>query len=641
MYLHLGITGCSQKEQVKNEPAVRSVDPDPTRLPAALRKRLDQAHQRMKTLETQREILDTKLAKLTAMEQKYVSEGDTEGQAIREAQVLITQTERQRQLVVDSLKRLNDLVVRVKLQAVADEAQVDSVSSDQELTSALQDAVDVYGELGELESVRREAALGQVEAQFKLGQRFEKGAGVDQSDLEALKWYTQAAEQGHVEAALIVGFFHRHGRGTPRKISEAIKWYTKAAEAGNLIAASNLGRLLSAPAQPPKSEATAEVEGLADAQSHETPVAQKRPQESPRLSEAVRWYRVAAEGGVSGAQLRLARLYLSTRDSDTLGKHAPQDLSERYAEARHLLISASKSKRKKVSAQAQRLLAQFADEYAPRMAEQLKSSLHWIRLDAGTFTMGDAERYPDAKPELKVNMAAFELSSSEITVAHYKRCVYAGVCTQPSLHKRGCNLRDPKRADHPINCISWGQARAFARWIGGDLPSEAQWEFAARSGGRYARYPWGEEAPTCERAVMRDVKAQENKTNAKRRSKRRGTEKSRRSREDRAKSSAGAKGCGRGHTWRVCSRPQGLSAQGGCDLVGNLWEWTLDEYRPSYEGAPIDGSARCVKASCEAGERVTRVIRGGAYMTGPGGATATKRSQSNRPATGIGFRVVR
>ena len=82
-----------------------------------------------------------------------------------------------------------------------------------------------------------------------------------------------------------------------------------------------------------------------------------------------------------------------------------------------------------------------------------------------------------------------------------------------------------------------------------------------------------------------------------------------------------------------------MSLQGACDLVGNLWEWTLDEYLPSYAEAPTDGSARCGQTKCEGNKSAMRVIRGGAYMSGAQSATSTKRSQSDRPAIGIGFRV--
>jgi formylglycine-generating enzyme len=105
---------------------------------------------------------------------------------------------------------------------------------------------------------------------------------------------------------------------------------------------------------------------------------------------------------------------------------------------------------------------------------------------------------------------------------------------------------------HPINCVDWKQARTFAQWVGGDLPTDAQWEYASRSAGKDWEYPWGNAKATCEYAVM-------------------------------------SYGCGKGGTWPVCSKKKGNTEQGLCDMAGGVWEWMRDEYK-SY-----DSSSRMVR----------------------------------------------
>ena len=198
--------------------------------------------------------------------------------------------------------------------------------------------------------------------------------------------------------------------------------------------------------------------------------------------------------------------------------------------------------------------------------------------------MGDSA-YSDAALIHEVSLSDFSLSATEVTVRQYRQCVAAGACTKPTLDKAGCYYFMANRKDHPVNCVSWAQARTFAQWVGGDLPSEAQWEYAARSAGRHARSPWGDAEATCQRVVMRGASTT-------------GQETARSKKKRKPKKSRGEKGCGTGQAAKVCSRPEGMSLQGACDLVGNLWEWTLDEYLPSYTEAPTDGSARCGQTKC-------------------------------------------
>ena len=160
--------------------------------------------------------------------------------------------------------------------------------------------------------------------------------------------------------------------------------------------------------------------------------------------------------------------------------------------------------------------------------------------------------------EVSKNFSLY-LSNTEVTVGQYRACVKAGACSEPDTGKY-CNWNESGREDHPINCVDWNQARTFAKWVGGDLPSEAQWEYAARSGGRDWKYPWGNESASCEYAIMDD----------------------------------GGNGCGKDRTWAVCSKPKGNSKQGLCDMAGGVWEWVRDEYK-SYDSNKTDDLSICQK----------------------------------------------
>ena len=114
----------------------------------------------------------------------------------------------------------------------------------------------------------------------------------------------------------------------------------------------------------------------------------------------------------------------------------------------------------------------------------------------GTFMMGDADPLSwNAQPPHMVTLSAFCLDLTEVTVAAYRSCT-AGGCTPPTTgtaYNWGVSGRD----NHPINGVDWNQARAYCQSVGGDLPTEAQWEYAARgTDGRI--YPWGDTTPTAQ-----------------------------------------------------------------------------------------------------------------------------------------------
>ncbi|HOS60838.1 MAG TPA: formylglycine-generating enzyme family protein [Myxococcota bacterium] len=231
------------------------------------------------------------------------------------------------------------------------------------------------------------------------------------------------------------------------------------------------------------------------------------------------------------------------------------------------------------------------------------TGIEWVRIPGGSFNMGSEDGDSDEMPVHIVMVPTFEMGKTQVTVDQYRACVDAGACTAPSTSE-WCNWGQSDRGKHPINCVDWNQAQAFATWAGGRLPSEAEWEYAARSGGGDCKYPWGDEDATCERAVMND---------------------------------GSGYGCGRDSTWPVCSKPSGDTTQGLCDMAGNVWEWVQDWYHDSYNGAPTDGLA------WESPTGSYRVFRGGSWGSGAGGVRAANRN-SGLPGNRndfVGFRLAR
>ncbi|MBU1896163.1 formylglycine-generating enzyme family protein [Myxococcota bacterium] len=219
----------------------------------------------------------------------------------------------------------------------------------------------------------------------------------------------------------------------------------------------------------------------------------------------------------------------------------------------------------------------------------------WIMIPGGSFQMGSNNGDSDEKPVHEVRLKGFMMSKSEVTVGQYRACVNAGVCTAPSTGGE-CNWGQSARELYPINCVDWSQAQTFAKWALARLPTEAEWEYAARSGGRNQEYPWGNGAPSCERAQY--------------------------------------SGCG-GATLAVCSRLAGNSVQGLCDMSGNVWEWVADWYASDYNSTPRDGTEHLSGGA--------RVFRGGGWNVSASYLRAAARYGYNPSVLfdDLGFRLAR
>ncbi len=202
-------------------------------------------------------------------------------------------------------------------------------------------------------------------------------------------------------------------------------------------------------------------------------------------------------------------------------------------------------------------------------------ALTWVLIPGGFFQMGASNGEPDEKPVHEVTVPTFEMTKTEVTVSQYGECVTAGQCTEPASGRDTHNWNEPGYEHHPVNSVDWYQSMAFCTWAMGRLPSEAEWEYAARSRGQDIAYPWGDQMPTCDYAVMSDD----------------------------------GEGCGTDRTMAVCSKTDGHTAEGLCDMAGNVWEWVEDVYHDSYTGAPTDGSAWTT------GSVEKRVLRGGCWFS--------------------------
>jgi formylglycine-generating enzyme required for sulfatase activity len=256
-----------------------------------------------------------------------------------------------------------------------------------------------------------------------------------------------------------------------------------------------------------------------------------------------------------------------------------------------------------------------------------------VRVQAGKFFMGtdDREALSFEKPAHQVTLGAYCIDRTEVTVAAYKACSDVGACRrvqagndwdglgdrERKIFNPLCNIGDADKANHPMNCIDWKSARAYCKAQKKRLPTEAEWEHAARgSDGR--RYPWGDELPTKERQNACGIEC-----------------------------ARWSKGVGLGlhamydaddlypNTAPVGSFPLGRTVYGADDMTGNVWEWVQDVYAPYGSAAEVEpkGPAK--------GEE--RVIRGGAWNgSDPGFLRPTFRNHDapQKRAYNIGFRCV-
>jgi iron(II)-dependent oxidoreductase len=214
-----------------------------------------------------------------------------------------------------------------------------------------------------------------------------------------------------------------------------------------------------------------------------------------------------------------------------------------------------------------------------------------VRVEAGAFWMGSESGAPDERPLHQVFVSEFWIDRHKVANRAFAAFLNARGLVSPEgedyfdpddadarIHRAGgAWAADRGFEDHPAVEVSWFGARDYCLWRGRRLPTEAEWEKAARGEDR-RRYPWGPAAPTPERAVY-----------------------------------------GRAYnaTAPADGRPAGASPYGVLDLLGNLREWTSSEYRP-YPYRADDGRER-------AGREASRVVRGASHDDPAGSLRVTAR----------------
>ena len=213
---------------------------------------------------------------------------------------------------------------------------------------------------------------------------------------------------------------------------------------------------------------------------------------------------------------------------------------------------------------------------------------------AGDFLMGAREDdpdifWPDERPQHKVYLDAYWIDKTEVTNAMYASCVQAGACAPPtrtSSYKRASYFGNPQFDNYPVINVDFEAAQRYCQWAGRRLPTEAEWEKAAR-GTAGQKYAWGKEPVDVTRGNFDDS----------------------------------------GDTTAVGSYPAGASPYGALDMAGNVWEWVSD----LYEGSFYSHSPARNPTGPEWGN--SHPLRGGLWST-------TQRSSLASDRSGYGYRAM-
>jgi formylglycine-generating enzyme required for sulfatase activity len=255
-----------------------------------------------------------------------------------------------------------------------------------------------------------------------------------------------------------------------------------------------------------------------------------------------------------------------------------------------------------------------------------------IVLPAGRFKQGSTkEAPPSERPQHEVVIDySFAMSTNDVTVANFSEFV-----TATNRDMQGCDIYDgdwrhqpmagwnnpgfSQSALHPVTCVSWNDAAAYARWLSSKtthryrLPSASEWEYASRAGGEAVR-PW--DASGANACAIADVADQ---TAARR------------------YPGWNVFNCDDGYVYTAPVGSFKANTFGLNDMLGNVFQWTQDCWHDDYVGAPTDGSAR------SDGDCTEHELRGGSWFSSPSYVRAAYRNRfaADYRAASVGFRLVR
>ncbi|MCI0554980.1 MAG: formylglycine-generating enzyme family protein, partial [Anaerolineae bacterium] len=218
-----------------------------------------------------------------------------------------------------------------------------------------------------------------------------------------------------------------------------------------------------------------------------------------------------------------------------------------------------------------------------------KDGMTLLYVPAGDFTMGSNDGSLEEQPVHIVDLDAFWIDQTEVTNAMYARCVVDGVCEEPADKKswtRFSYYDDPEFDNYPVISVDWTMAKTYCEWVDRRLPTEAEWEKAAR-GENANMYPWGNEFPNNGLLNYNSVI---------------------------------------GDTTEVGKYPDGASVYGALDMAGNVWEWVSSLKQP-YPYDAADG-----RENLDASD-AARVLRGGTWRDGDGYARSASRVGASPTST--------
>ena len=333
-----------------------------------------------------------------------------------------------------------------------------------------------------ISQLRRMALRGDSDSQYKLGKCYVDGEGVVQDYAEAFIWFRKSAEQDNAHGQNALGVCYKNGWGVVQDYAEAVNWYRKSAEQGNAAAQYNLG--------------VCYANGCGVVQDY---------------AEAVKWYRKSAEQGYAAAQCNLGNCYYNglgvvkdyaeafiwfRKSAEQDNAHGQNALGVCYKNGRGVVqdyVEAVNWYRKSAEQGNERAKKNLADIESKQQQDELVFTAHgvafkMIRVDGGTFKMGATpeqgdDAYDWEKPVHDVTLSSYYIAETQVTQELWQ----AVMGSDPSCFT-GNQL--------PVEGVSWHDCQEFIKKLNQltgktfRLPTEAEWEYAARGGNKSRGYKY-------------------------------------------------------------------------------------------------------------------------------------------------------